>query len=175
MLSDARQLIGDLAVETLVLDREPRPPNLRSPRQRLQLWYGYAERWMLLAIAAGVAGEEAIDELDLEAVRPLAVAFDTSPLGRDLRDAFAVGFNGCCRRPPHGLDARRQPALRESWRQLCMMRSALEFVRGFLDSIPRYRAELDMMRADEGLRESFVALPKLAVPAGIPTWHWWWF
>jgi hypothetical protein len=175
VLSDARQLIGDLAVETFVLDREPRPPHPRNPRQRLQLWYGYAERWLQLAIAAGVAGEESLHELTLDAVRPLAVAFDTSPLVRDLRDAFADGFNGCCRRPRHGYDARTRPELREPWRQLCMMRSALEFVRGFLDSIPRYRADLDMARVDEPLRSAFAVLPKLDVPVGIPTWHWWWY
>jgi hypothetical protein len=176
VLSDACQLIGDLAVETFVLDGQPRPPHRRSPRAHLHAWYGYAERWLNLAIAAGLAGEEMLDELTPEAVRPLAVAFDTSPLAGDLDDAMSRGFYGCFHgTPPHTREARWQQAQRAAWRELCMMRSALEFVRGFLEDIPRYRTELDTEHIDDLFRGSFDLLPKIDAPPRMPDWHWWWF
>jgi hypothetical protein len=159
--SEVQQLIGDLAVATFEIGGRARPAYYRSPRLRVTAWYRNTALWAHAAIAAGIAAEQELEELTGDVVAPLLGSLDD----RLLDELCAVVVDGF--KSYGGQHHARLP------REWCVLRSALEFVRGFLETAHVTHAELDVL--PQVTRQWNVCGPQPDVPVGMPIWHWWWF
>jgi hypothetical protein len=145
-VSEVRQLLGDLAVASVELVE-----GLRTGADR-----DIAERWKWLALEAGLAARA---QRDPEMIATLAEAFAGTSALRELvaslDDHFlhrAIGWDGAC-----------------------VARSALELVRDLFDGDP-LGEQLDTSPLETRmLRWGGAGERVISVPAGMPSFHWWWF
>ena len=168
-VSDARQLLGDLAVASLELVEGPRHERLRSVMSTFRHWYARTERWLQLVIEAGIAARAEPHAVTPELVALVAAPFARQSLAEEV-DAVIARFDYI------GYEEGWLYGGIE-WERLCVPRSAFEVLRAlFAPAHPERLAELDMTELDELLvRWGGELFEQLDVPAGIPNEHWWWF
>lgn len=163
------QLLGDLAVVSHELVQLPRGPWEVSVMATFDRWYARTERWLVLALDAGLAAHAHPEEVTPALVALLAEPFEET---RELEELVAavvnrfdyIGYE-------YGYLYGGIP-----WAQLCVPRLVFAFMRALLASRPELAAELDPEALDGRLVHWAPELfEPLAVPAGMPASHWWWF
>jgi hypothetical protein len=159
-----RALIGDLAVATTELAAIPTPRHATS-RERFATLYQHGEKLFYLAVEVGIHQALAPQPLDDGMLAPLVEAFEGTYLLMQLCTGIEDAFTAGAANDPH------------VWTQICLYRSAIEFLRELLQHQRSIREELDTGAADELMRRWCYRLyqPQPEVPADMPRSHWWWY
>jgi hypothetical protein len=163
-ISDARSIVGDLAVEYAELAARHHPIHQGNTAERFARWYAFSERILRLSIEAGLAvvhapapPDDALAVLRAEIERDEGFLLDA--MHGWLEDGLGyIGYE-------HGWFYGGQ-----AWEELTVFRSGLGFLVA-LGCRPLDLAHVDDVIARFGL-EMFVAQN---VPDGMPREHWWWF
>lgn len=151
----SRELIGDLAVLLEELGQAPRPRYEGNTAQRFTRWYAFGERLFHLAIEVGIAVEGEDHEL--------AVGLD---LAGALVEALEDGLSAYIGHE-YGHFYGGQP-----WRELCVFRSAVEFLRDLLPASDLLdTAEIERLMEKYGVD----MFEDVEPPPGMPRHHWWWY
>lgn len=167
MTSDVRQLLGDLAVASSQLVATPHV-RVRSVISTYHGWYRRTERWLQLVIDAGLAIRAEPEAVTAELVALVADAIEHASLADEV---YAVEARFDYLGYEEGFLYGGIP-----WETLCVPRSAFEFLRALFANHPPRLAELDTTDLDALLATWGSELfTRLAVPAGMPDDHWWWF
>lgn len=173
-MSLVRELAGDLVVHLeelaqrgipyfkpgLPLDTDHQRSLAAGPtRDRFVRFTGACVRLFELAIATGIRAETEPVPPDLSTAAAEHASFIAGLWGR-LEDG--LGYIG----NEYGMFYGGQP-----WDELCVARSALEFLRELAGGPADLSEEVEWAMVTYGA-EMFVAL---AIPVGMPARHWWWF
>ena len=162
-----RQLLGDLAVASVELVEKPRPPFDMSVIMTFHRWYEHMERWLHVAIDAGIAARGEPPPADLVAL--VAAPFEDSRMLAALVDAVYSRFDYIGYEEGFLYGA-------IDWVELCTARSAFELVRDLLAAYPALVAELDTSDVEDRMAHwGFELFSSPEPPPGIPVEHWWWF
>lgn len=127
--------------------------------ERFARFTGCCARLFELAIATGIAAETEPVPAELRAALAEHAGFLAEAWGR-LDDG--LGYIG----HEYGYFYGGQP-----WDELCVARSALEFLSALAGGPAALAEETERLMAHYGI-EMFV---QLAIPDGMPASHWWWF
>jgi len=163
-----RALIGDLAVATVELQAMPSPPSTSGPERFARL-YQHGYKLFLLAVEVGVTRAIDREVVEVGMIAPLVEAFEGTMLLYQLCTGLEDAFSWRRQATPYGY------VLARPWQEVCLYRSALEFLGDLLRGVPALAEEVDLGEADQLMRQHVRVVDPQEVPAGMPASHWWWF